>query len=101
MGTASQYSLFDAGGLTDSQEAEIGRTRMRAMIDRLKTADEGWWKDQMAVILDDGAFKRAMALVPKEEAESLWAEYDAEMERHYAVWAIGRDPYGRKIEGGG
>jgi hypothetical protein len=38
----------------------------------------------------DGAFKRAMPLVPAEEAEALWVEFDRHMERLYAVWAKGQ-----------
>jgi hypothetical protein len=33
-----------------------------------------------------GAFQRAMRLVPPEEAQALWADFDAQMERLYAVW---------------
>ena len=40
----------------------------------------------MGAILDDGAFQRAMRLVPAEEAQALWGEFDAQMERLYAVW---------------
>ncbi len=87
MNAASQPSLFDAAGLVDDRQAAFGRTRMREMIERLKAASEPWWKDEMAVILDDGAFQRAMRLVPADEAQRLWAEFDAEMERVYAIWA--------------
>ena len=90
MKTASQSSLFDAGGFTDDREAAFGRTRMRTMIERLKATSEPWWKDDAAVILDDGAFQRAMRLVPPEEAQALWAEFDTQMERVYAIWAAGR-----------
>ncbi len=38
----------------------------------------------------DGAFQRAMRLVPPEEAQALWGEFDAHMERVYAVWAASR-----------
>ena len=87
MNTASQSSLFDAGGFVDDQEAASARTRMRAMIDRLKATSVPYWRDQMAVILDDGAFQRAMRLDPTEEAQALWVEFDAHTERLYAIWA--------------
>lgn len=57
------------------------------MIDRLSATDVPPWTDQMGVILDDGAFQRAMRLVPELEARALWAEFDAQMERLYAIWA--------------
>ncbi len=57
------------------------------MIDRLRSAEAPSWKDEMAVILDDGAFQRAMRLVPETEAKALWAEFDGQMERLYAIWS--------------
>ena len=60
---------------------------MRAMIDRLKAASVPYWRDEAAVILDDGAFQRAMRLVPPEEAQALWADFDKEMQRLYAMRA--------------
>ena len=90
MNTASQPSLFDAGGLIDIKEAESARTRMRVMIDRLRATSVPYWRDEAAVILDDGAFQRAMRLVPPEEAQALWVEFDTKMERIYAIWAAAR-----------
>lgn len=63
---------------------------MQDMIERLRAASLPYWRDEAAVILDDGAFQRAMRLVPPEEAQSLWAEFDAQMERLYAIWAATR-----------
>jgi len=63
---------------------------MREMIERLKAASVPHWRDEAAVILDDGAFQRAMRLVPNDEAQSLWVEFDAQMERLYAIWAAAR-----------
>ncbi len=93
MRTASaQSSLFEPGA--DASEAELARTRMRGMIDRLAAATAPPWTAHMEIILDEGAFKRAMRLVPAAEAERLWAEFDAHMERLYAVWAAGQEPGG-------
>jgi len=63
---------------------------LAAMIERLRAASEPFWRDESAVILDDGAFQPAMRLVPPEEAQSLWVEFDAKMERMYAIWAANR-----------
>lgn len=57
------------------------------MIERLKATSVPNWRDEAGVILDDGAFQRAMRLVPREEAQALWADFDAQMERLYAIWA--------------
>jgi hypothetical protein len=87
MSAASQPSLFDADRVVDDQEAASARTRMLAMIDRLKATSVPHWRDEAAVIVDDGAFQRAMRLVLRDEAQVLWADFDKEMQRLYAVWA--------------
>jgi hypothetical protein len=87
MKAASQTSLFDTDRVVNDQQAATARTRMREMTDRLKATSVPYWRDEAAVILDDGAFQRAMRLVPREEAQALWAEFDKEMQRVYAIWA--------------
>ena len=87
MNAASQPSLFDVDRVVDDQQATAARTRMREMIERLKAAPVPYWRDEAAVILDDGAFQRAMRLVPREEAQALWVDFNAQMERLYAIWA--------------
>jgi hypothetical protein len=87
MNAASQPSLFDANQLVDDQQAASARSRMQKMIDRLKATSEPYWRDEAGVILDDGAFQRAMRLVPREEAVALWADFNAQMERLYAIWS--------------
>ncbi len=59
---------------------------MRAMIDRLAAAATPPWQDHIGAILDDGAFQRAMRLVPDEEAQALRAEFDPHMQRLYSLW---------------
>ncbi len=83
---SSQLGLFEPDRTTDRGQEAQARTRMHAMIGRLKAASAPPWRDQMGAILDDGAFKRAMRLVPAEEAQTLWAEFDAQMERLYSIW---------------
>jgi hypothetical protein len=87
MNAASQRSFFDADRIVDDQQAVAARVRMREMIDRLKATSVPYWRDETGVILDDGAFQRAMRLVPPDEAQALWVEFDAQMERLYAIWA--------------
>lgn len=82
-----QPGLFDTDQDSDQAEAALARARMREMIDQLNKAAVPPWTDQTGVILYDGTFKRAMRLVPPGEAETLWAEFDAHMERLYAIWA--------------
>ncbi len=84
--SSAQLGLFDSDHDAVQGEAALARARMREMIDRVSTATEPLWKDAMGAILDDGSFQRAMHLVPAEEAQALWAEYDAHMTRLCAVW---------------
>lgn len=86
MDAASQPSLFDADRTVDNPQSEPARTRMREMIERLKASSVPYWRDQAAVILDDGAFQRAMRLVPPDEAKTLWDDFDIQMNRLYAIW---------------
>lgn len=81
-----QLGLFDTDQGHDHAEAEAARARMREMIDQLRTATVAPWVSQIDVILCDGVFRRAMRLVPTDEANVLWAEYDVQMERLYAIW---------------
>ncbi len=59
---------------------------MRQTIERLASADAPPWKDRMGAILEDGAFQRAMRLVPADEARALRGQFDAEMDRLCAAW---------------
>ena len=86
---STQPGLFDDSALTQSAERAAARARMREAIDALRAAAAPPWTDEMGVILRDGAFQRAMRLMPEDEAQALWADYNAEMERLYAIWAGG------------
>ena len=87
MTAANQLGLFDTDRSVNDQQSAFARTRMREMIERLKATSIPFWRDAAAVILDDGAFQRAMRLVPPDEAQALWADFDKEMQRVYAIWA--------------
>ena len=92
MSAASQPNLFDVDQIVDDRQAAAARVRMREMIERLKATSVPYWRDEAAVILDDGAFQRAMRLVPHDEAQVLWADFDVQMERLYAIWAAYASP---------
>ncbi|HEY8287728.1 MAG TPA: hypothetical protein VIG49_00580 [Acetobacteraceae bacterium] len=85
MDAANQPGLFDVDSSAENQQA--ASARMREMIERLKATSVPYWRDETGVILDDGAFQRAMRLVPPQEAQGLWADFDKEMQRLYAIWA--------------
>lgn len=85
-----QPGLFDAEPDIDHAETKLARARMRQMIELLSAASAPPWTDEAGVMLHDGAFKRAMRLVGPDEAEALWTEFDAQMERLYAIWTHAR-----------
>ncbi len=49
------------------------------------------WPDQLSVIREDNAFRYAKGLLPAEEGAALWAAFDREMDRLYAVMNEGKD----------
>lgn len=81
----------DAGGL-DAPSGEIValvRTRLHAAL--VQGAAALPWPDQLSVIREDNAFRYAKGLLPPEEGEALWAAFDQEMDRLYAVANEGRE----------
>jgi hypothetical protein len=100
VGTAAiQPDLFgtpshpDAGG-HDAPSGEIValvRTWLHAALALVQGAAAMPWPDQLSVIREDNAFRYAKGLLPPEEGEALWAAFDREMDRLYAVANEGRE----------
>ena len=61
------------------------RTRLHAALALVQGAAQMPWTDQLAVIREDNAFRYAKDLLPAEEGAALWAAFDREMDRLYAV----------------
>jgi hypothetical protein len=47
--------------------------------------------DQLAIIREDNAFRFSKDLLPPAEGATLWAEFDAEMNRLYAIMNEGKE----------
>jgi aspartate/tyrosine/aromatic aminotransferase len=84
--SSAQLGLFESDHGADGAQAVLARARMRATIDRLDALSMPTWTNDTAVIMEDGAFRRAMQWVPVDEAQTLWAEFDRQMQRLYAIW---------------
>lgn len=84
--SSSQLALFESDPTPERGQEANARQRMRAMIDRLRDASVPPWRDEMGAILDEGAFQRAMRMVPAQETQALRAEFDVHMERLYEAW---------------
>ena len=68
------------------------RARLHAALALVRGAAAMPWGDLLSVIREDNAFRSGKAMLPPEEGEALWAEFDAEMDRLYAVMNEGLEP---------
>ena len=67
------------------------RARLRATLALVKAADAMPWGGLLDVIREDNAFRFGKDLLPAAEGASLWAEFDREMDRLYAVMNAGKE----------
>ncbi|MDA8252774.1 MAG: hypothetical protein M0Z28_26895 [Rhodospirillales bacterium] len=70
----------------------IIRARLHATLALVKGAAAMPWPDLLAIIRADNAFRFDKDALPPEEGAALWAAFDAEMERLYAIMNAGKDP---------
>ncbi len=96
--TARQPDLFGSpehpGPARDAPLPEIValvRTHLRAALALVQGAERMPWPDQLSVIREDNALRYAKGLLPAEEGAALWAAFDREMDRLYAVMNEGKD----------
>ena len=94
--TDAQADLFGAPPRTNAQPSEevvaLVRARLRATLALVKAAETMPWTDMLAIIREDNAFRYGKGLLPPAEGAALWAEFDAEMDRLYAVMNEGKEP---------
>lgn len=67
------------------------RARLQATLALVKAATEMPWNDLLAIIREDNAFRYGSAKLPPEEGAALWAEFDVEMDRLYAIMNEGKE----------
>ena len=70
----------------------IIRARLHATLALVKSATSMPWPDTLSIIREDNAFRFGKDALPPDEAAALWAEFDAEMNRLYAVMNDGKEP---------
>jgi hypothetical protein len=61
------------------------RARLHATLALVKSARSMPWTEPLAIIREDNAFRFGKDALPVEEGATLWAEFDAEMDRLYAT----------------
>jgi hypothetical protein len=94
--SVSQADLFGTGSHAREQAGDevvaLVRRRLHATLALVKSADAMPWPDQLTIIREDNAFRFGKDVLPREEGAALWAEFDAEMNRLYAIMNAGKEP---------
>ena len=94
--SVSQADLFgNTPGAREPPNEEIValvRARLQAALALVKAAETMPWPDQLSIVREDNAFRFGKDLLPPAEGAALWAEFDAEMDRLYAVMNRGKEP---------
>jgi hypothetical protein len=93
--SALQTDLFGsepcAAGQPSEEIVALVRTRLHATLALVKSAKSMPWPDQLAIIREDNAFRFGKNILPSAEGAALWAEFDAEMDRLYAIMNEGKE----------
>lgn len=63
----------------------LTRARLQATLALVRDAEDMPWDDHLTIIRHDNDVRFGVELLPKEEGAALWAEFDAHMNRLYAV----------------
>jgi hypothetical protein len=91
-----QADLFGTAPHPSDQPSEeivaLVRARLYATLALVKAAEAMPWPDQLAIIREDNAFRYGKDLLPPAEGAALWAEFDVEMDRLYAIMNAGKEP---------
>ena len=94
--SASQADLFGTPSLANETPSDeiVGmvRTQLRQTLELVRSAERMPWADQMDIIRADNAFRYGKEALPPEEAAELWAAFNREMDRLYAVMNEGKEP---------
>ena len=93
--SASQPDLFGDPAPRREQPSEeivaIYRARLQASLALVKAAKTMPWDDIMSIIREDNAVRFGKDILPPEEGAALWAEFDVEMDRLYAIMNEGKE----------
>ena len=90
--SAAQSDLFAAPAAPSDEILAIVRARLHAALTLVQGAATMPWAGQLAWIREDNAFRYGVSLLPQAEGAALWAQFDAEMDRLYAVVNEGKEP---------
>lgn len=93
--SAVQADLFGnsspAGEPANDEIVALVRSRLRAKLELVKSAEAMPWADHLAIIREDNAFRFGKDALPPEEGAALWAEFSTEMDRLYTIMNQGKE----------
>ncbi len=75
----------------DPKIVAIVRARLHAALELVTAAEVMPWNDMMTIINQDNAFRFGKDVLPAEEGAALWARFNVEMDRLYAIMNEGMD----------
>jgi hypothetical protein len=91
-----QHDLFGTASQAPEQPSDeivaLVRGRLHATLALVKAAEAMPWPDLLSIIREDNAFRFGKDVLPRAEGAALWAEFDAEMDRLYAIMNNGKEP---------
>ncbi len=94
--SARQADLFGTPSPAREQPSDeivvVYRTRLRAALALVKAAEVMPWNDLLTIIREDNAFRFGKDVLPPDEGAALWAEFNVEMDRLYAIMNEGKEP---------
>lgn len=94
--SAAQSDLFAAPPRAAERPGDevvaLVRARLHRTLALVKAAETMPWSDTLSIIREDNAFRFGKDALPPEEGAALWAEFDSEMNRLYAVMNEGKEP---------
>jgi hypothetical protein len=70
----------------------IVRARLHVALALVKAAEVMPWNDMLTIIREDNAFRFGKDVMPPAEGAALWAQFNVEMNRLYAIMNEGKEP---------
>jgi hypothetical protein len=93
--SALQADLFGTSSPAHEQPSDeivaIYRARLHAALELVRSAQVMPWDNMLTIIREDNAFRFGKDVLPPEEGAALWAEFNVEMDRLYAIMNEGKE----------
>lgn len=93
--SASQPDLFASAQSPREAPSDeilaIVRKRLRATLTLVQEAETMPWTNMLDIIKEDNAFRFGKEILPAAEGAALWAAFDVEMDRLYAIMNEGEE----------